>query len=76
VSATVDRDQLRTLRALRYWFGDLEVLAVLEQEGAGEGNPPRLTGAQLALSIPDPAAQHRSAVQPGSSRPASGRRRA
>jgi hypothetical protein len=54
VSATVDRDQLRALRALRYWFGDLEVLAVLEQEGSGEGNPPRLTGQQLALTLDDP----------------------
>ena len=55
---------------LRYWFGDLEVLAVHEHAGEGSGGEPsRLTGHQLALSIPDPPAQAHPAVQPGSSRP-------
>jgi hypothetical protein len=55
VSATVDRDQLAALRVLRYWFGVVEVVEV--REGSGEGNPPRLTGDQLALSfeVPDGA---------------------
>jgi hypothetical protein len=39
---------------LRYWFGDLEVLAVLEHDGV-EGVPgdtsPGLASQQLALSI-------------------------
>jgi hypothetical protein len=31
---TIGRDQLRALAVLRYWFGDLEVLAVLEHDEA------------------------------------------
>ena len=34
---TIGRDQLRALAVLRYWFGDLEVLAVLEREGSRGG---------------------------------------
>jgi hypothetical protein len=42
---------------LRYWFGDLEVLAVLEHNGV-EGVPgdtsPGLASQQLALTLDDP----------------------
>jgi hypothetical protein len=53
MTVPVDRDQLRALAVLRYWFGELEVLAVLERVGSGEGNPPRRTGEQLALATDD-----------------------
>jgi hypothetical protein len=46
MTVPVDRDQLRALAVLRYWFGELEVLAVLEREGSGEGRPPVLPGLQ------------------------------
>jgi hypothetical protein len=61
---TIGRDQLRALAVLRYWFGDLEVLAVLEHEGVrgveGGGAPPDGQPTQLALSIPDrqPSTDH------------------
>lgn len=53
---TIGRDQLRALAVLRYWFGDLEVLAVLEHErGCGSsGAPAPDTGHQLALTIDAP----------------------
>jgi hypothetical protein len=71
---TIDPDQLRALAVLRYWLGPIEVLAVVEQ---GSGDPiPGLAGQQLALALDDPPARVDPAVQPGSSRPGCGRRRA
>jgi hypothetical protein len=37
--ATLDGDQLRALRVLRYWFGDLEVLQVLGGQVTPKRNP-------------------------------------
>lgn len=52
-------DQLAALRLLRYWFGDVQVLALVERRGVeGEARrPPSLAGQQLALSIEAPSAQ-------------------
>ena len=65
--ASLDRDQARALRVLRYWFGDVAVLAVLEG-GSGGGSPP-LASHQLALPVEAPPAQVDPPVRPGS-RPA------
>jgi hypothetical protein len=40
MTVPVDRDPLRALAVLRYWFGDLEVLRV---ERGVRGGQPRLT---------------------------------
>jgi hypothetical protein len=45
-----DPDQQRALRVLRYWFGEVEVLAV---EGVPGDTSPGLASQQLALPIPD-----------------------
>jgi hypothetical protein len=44
------RDQLRALAVLRYWFGDLELLAVVNHPAPAEVNR------QSSLFDPDPAA--------------------
>jgi len=66
---SLDPDQARVLRVLRYWFGPeaVEVLAVLEHRGSGGsgGASPPLASRQLALSIPEPSAQHRPPVKAG-----------
>jgi hypothetical protein len=74
--ATLDPDQARALRVLRYWFGDLEVLAVLELEGVPGDTSPGLASQQLSLRIEAPPAHIDPPVKSGSSRPGCGRRRA
>jgi hypothetical protein len=67
---TIGRDQLRALAVLRYWFGDLEVLAVLEREGSRGGAtlPFGWPASQLALATDDQVARvdppSRPAVRP------------
>jgi hypothetical protein len=52
---TIGRDQLRALAVLRYWFGDLEVLAVLERlerlRAAAVATPARPTDAPAVVSL-------------------------
>jgi hypothetical protein len=63
---TLDPDLERALRVLRYWLGDVEVLAVVVR---GPGNPPRLDQPMLFDQEQGPMAQVDPAVRPGS-RPA------
>jgi hypothetical protein len=69
MTVPVDRDQLRALAVLRYWFGDLEVIEI--REGVeGEGQPsPWLASQQLSLTIEARPAHVDPPVRPGS-RPA------
>jgi hypothetical protein len=65
MTVPVDRDPLRALAVLRYWFGDLEVLGVER----GAGRPAPLDQPRLFLTIEAPSAQVDPTVRPGS-RPA------
>jgi hypothetical protein len=63
MTVPVDRDPLRALAVLRYWFGDLEVLGVER----GAGRPAPLDQPRLFLTIEAPSAQvdSRSGCAPG-----------
>ena len=56
---TIGRDQLRALAVPRYWFGDREVLAVLEREGSRGGcnHPLGWPASQLAVATDDQVAR-------------------
>jgi hypothetical protein len=54
-SSHLGHDQLHALAVLRYWFGDLEVLAVLERlerlRAAAVATPARPTDAPAVVSL-------------------------
>jgi hypothetical protein len=48
-ASRLDPDQAAALRVLRYWFGDVQVLAVVE--GVSGDTSPDLASQQLSLTI-------------------------
>ena len=48
-ASRLDQDQAAALRVLRYWFGDVEVLTVVE--GVPGDTSPGLASQQLSLTI-------------------------